>query len=163
MASSFSTLQPTGTTPAGIPVFTFGDIEFVKVPADTFLMGSKNDNVHASSDEKPQHTVDIPYDYWMACFPMTNEQHEVNSGRGKQVMDDCQENKDHPVDNVTWKDAMAYCKLLNDLLKYKLPDGLISRLPTEAEWEKAGRGKGVDNSPSKQNQLPPSREALIGR
>jgi formylglycine-generating enzyme required for sulfatase activity len=35
---------------------------------------------------------------------------------------------------------MQYCQWLNSLLKNELPSGLILRLPTEAEWEKAARG-----------------------
>lgn len=143
MASNFSTLQPTGTTPAGIPVFTFGDIEFVKVPAGTFLMGSKNDNVYASSDEKPQHTVDIPYDYWMARFPLTNEQYAgyVKAKCRNHPVSDWQEKKDHPVGNVSWWDAMVYCQWLNGLIEGKLPQESSLRLPTEAEWEKAARSE----------------------
>ncbi|MBL8107809.1 MAG: SUMF1/EgtB/PvdO family nonheme iron enzyme, partial [Anaerolineales bacterium] len=42
-----------------------------------------------------------------------------------------------------------YCKWLNNLLKAELPSGLILRLPTEAEWEKAARWK---SSPSGRGQ-----------
>jgi formylglycine-generating enzyme required for sulfatase activity len=52
-------------------------MEFMRVPAGKFLMGSKDDNKLAYSDEKPQHTVDIPYDYWMARFSVTNEQYNL--------------------------------------------------------------------------------------
>ena len=50
------------------------DMEFCRIPAGPFLMGS--DDNDAEDNEKPQHTVDIPYDYWMARFPVTNEQYK---------------------------------------------------------------------------------------
>jgi formylglycine-generating enzyme required for sulfatase activity len=117
-------------------------MELMRVPAGEFLMGSTKDNKLAYDDERPQHIVDIPYDYWMARFPVTNElyntyvktkgiEHPV-SGWGKK--------KDHPVVNMSWQDAMAYCRWLNDLFKNELPSGIALRLPTEAEWEKAARG-----------------------
>ncbi len=47
-------------------------MEFMPVPAGKFIMGSKDSGL---DDEKPQHTVDIPYAYWMARYPITNEQY----------------------------------------------------------------------------------------
>ena len=42
---------------------------------------------------------------------------------------------------------MDYCQWLNNSFKDELPSGLVLRLPTEAEWEKAARGTGANAWP----------------
>jgi len=133
---------------APITVKQFGDIEFVFVPKGKFIMGSKNDNPLAFEREKPQHTVEIPYDYWIGRYPVTKEQfvaflgakykHEVASG--------WQARSNHPVVSVSWHDAIEYCKWLSETLRGEISD-LVIRLPTEAEWEKAARGEGGNEWP----------------
>jgi formylglycine-generating enzyme required for sulfatase activity len=113
-------------------------MEFMRVPAGKFFMGSDNGN----DDEKPRHTVNIPYDYWMARYPVTNELYNaytISNGELHPV-DDWKKKKDHPVVRIRWTKAMAYCRWLNNLIKNDLPIEMILRLPTEAEWEKAARG-----------------------
>jgi formylglycine-generating enzyme required for sulfatase activity len=61
-------------TPAGVPVFNFAGLEFVRVPRGRFLMGSKRDDPEAYDDEKPQHEVNLAYDYFIGRYPVTNEQ-----------------------------------------------------------------------------------------
>lgn len=39
-------------------------------------MGSTDENEWAWGDERPQHIVEIPYDYWLARFPVSNAQFE---------------------------------------------------------------------------------------
>jgi formylglycine-generating enzyme required for sulfatase activity len=117
-------------SPASNKLTLSNGMEFMRVPAGKFLMG----------DDK--FTVDIPYDYWMARYPVTNELYNayIKSKGIKHPVNGWEKKKDHPVVNVSWEDAMAYCQWLNNLLIAELPSGLVLRLPTEAEWEKAARG-----------------------
>lgn len=130
-------------------------MEFMCVPAGKFLMGS-NDH---SNNKYPKHTVYIPYNYWMARYPVTNNLYDAYAkAKGIQhPVDGWEKKKDHPVTYVKWTDAMAYCQWLNNLLKAELPAGLVLRLPTEAEWEKAARWK---SSPLESEQGEQEGEAL---
>jgi formylglycine-generating enzyme required for sulfatase activity len=124
---------------------TWGGIEFVRIPAGKFLMGSQDDNKWAANDEKPQFTFDIPYDYWIARYPVTNEQFaqfvEATDYRFSPEKN-WQKNGDRPVVNVTWHAATQYCRWLNTLVASHIQIVKArARLPTEAEWEKAARGK----------------------
>jgi formylglycine-generating enzyme required for sulfatase activity len=114
--------------------------EMVLIPAGEFLMGSDPEkDKYAEDNEQPQHSLYLP-DYYIAKTPVTNAQYAafVEAGhkppkhwKGKKPP---QGKKDHPVVNVSWHDAMAYCKWLAELT------GKAYRLPSEAEWEKAARG-----------------------
>jgi len=139
-------------------------LEFVRITAGAFLMGSTDDDPLASDAEKPQHAVEIPYDYWIARYPVTNElfaaflEAELDLAKrikklaNKLFGDDTlfdvgpdiaelknTQQADHPVHSVLWKEAMAYCTWLDEKLRSDLGE-LTLRLPTEAEWEKAARG-----------------------
>jgi formylglycine-generating enzyme required for sulfatase activity len=117
-------MQSLTYVPSSTNTFSNG-MTVTHVPAGEFIMGAG----------KEQHTVDIPYDYWMARFPVTNAQYnqfkKIDFDKGKE---------DYPVVNVKWYDAKECCKWLNKLLKKEFPSDFILRLPTEAEWEKAARG-----------------------
>jgi formylglycine-generating enzyme required for sulfatase activity len=98
----------------------------IYIPAGEFLMGS-NDGYNA---EKPQHRVYLD-GYWIYKYPVTVAQYRKFcrvTGRQEPPPPDWGWKDDHPIVNVTWHDAVAYCQWAG------------VRLPTEAEWEKAARG-----------------------
>ncbi len=103
--------------------------ETILIPAGEFLMGSdpKKDE-QAFYDEQPQHRLYLP-DYYIAKTPVTNAQYaawkKTKVPKGKE---------DHPVVEVSWNNAVAYCNWLSEAT------GKVYRLPSEAEWEKAARG-----------------------
>ena len=130
-----------GLSPA---IRTWAGAEFVLIPKGSFLMGTDK----GYSFEQPLHEVNISYDYWMSRFPVTVEQYRKfidSTDRwkylwNKDYWDEWEKRKNHPAVNVAWDEAMSYCQWLNNNKNEVLPSGLILRLPTEAEWEKACRG-----------------------
>ena len=114
-------------------------MKLVLIPKGTFMMGSPVDEVRIA--DATQHEVTISKDYYLGVT-------EVTQGQYKQVMgtnpswnqgDKIQvESSMHPVEQVSWEDAIEFCKKLSDLPDEKKADR-VYRLPTEAEWEYACR------------------------
>ena len=134
---------PTGQTPAGIPIYTFAGMSFVKVPAGKFIMGSSDDDRDVAMWEKPQHEVNIPFDYWIGRFPVTNQQFKNFIVKSRYNYRKKLIKKDklmHPVVQVSWYDALKFVKWLNRNFRGNLPIRGGFTLPSTAEWEKAARG-----------------------
>ncbi|MGZ5121900.1 MAG: formylglycine-generating enzyme family protein [Burkholderiales bacterium] len=152
----------TVTTPLGSaqPVLS----EMVAIPAGPFTMGTKE----GPEDERPAHEVTLAA-YDIDRFPVTNVQFAefLNAVSAKPAasahlfdFDDPdarlhrqgerwtadREYENHPVIEVPWRGAVAYCTWRG------------KRLPTEAEWEKAARGTDGRRYPWG-NDLPDRRRA----
>ena len=115
-------------------------INFVRIPAGEFVMGSYN----GESDAYPTAKVKIDKPFWMGEMEITNQQfNAIYPDHDSRFVDQLW--KDHvvqgypanepnqPVIRVNYNDAMDYCKQLSE------KTGLNITLATEAQWEWACR------------------------
>jgi len=159
------------------------DGSMVWVPPGRFLMGAPDTDNDARADEKPQHPVritkplllmqhEVTVREFREFVEQTGYRTEVErNGQGGEGWEEqtrtfvrnprytwrftgFDHSEEHPVVNVTWHDAAAFCNWLSrcadlepyypdDVLRGNAPvaslSGLGYRLPTEAEWEYACR------------------------
>ena len=109
-------------------------MKLVLIPKGSFMMGMV-------VDDAEQHQVTISQNYYLGVTEVTQEQYERVMGNNPSLFqrDEIKgSSSDHPVDSVSWDDAVEFCKKLSDLPKEKKA-GRVYRLPTEAEWEYACR------------------------
>ena len=115
-------------------------MKLVLIPKGTFMMGSPKSEEERQDDET-QHEVTIGKDYYLGVYEVTQAQYEKVMGKNPSYFQGAvvgNENADLPVENVSWDEAVKFCKKLSDLPEEKKA-GREYRLPTEAEWEYACR------------------------
>jgi formylglycine-generating enzyme required for sulfatase activity len=120
-------------------------MEFVRIPAGSFMMGSPESDPEARDFERPQHEVTISQPFYIGRYEVTQEQWEAVMGSNPYTLDRSNPfyslpsmaeritRPDHPA-TVSWNDAQAFITRLNER-----EGGNRYRLPTEAEWEYAAR------------------------
>jgi formylglycine-generating enzyme required for sulfatase activity len=114
-------------------------MRFVLIPAGTFLMGSPPDEPFRGADEMTPRTVTIGRPFYLGVFPVTQRDYEaVMKENPAHFQKKEGGGPDHPVEEVSWDDAMAFCRKLSGLWAEKRVDR-VYRLPSEAEWEYACR------------------------
>lgn len=105
-------------------------MDFVKIPAGEFMMGSPYDEKHREKDEGPVHKVTIEEPFYLGKFEVTQEQWQKVMGNNPSSF----KGENLPVEDVSWNDAQEFVKKLNE------KEGTDKyRLPSEAEWEYACR------------------------
>lgn len=139
------------------------NLGFIEIPAGPFTMGSdKKKDEGAFDDEQPAHSVTLPA-FYIARFPVTVAQVRAfaedkagNGGFTPGDLDCLRGVANHPVVNVSWHEALAYCDWLRTkLAAWPETSEVLARvlrptrkadkswrvtLASEAEWEKAARG-----------------------
>lgn len=106
--------------------------EMIRVEGATFTMGTDA----GDRDEKPAHRVTVA-GFSIAKTETTMAQwRKFCKATGRSMPEEpwFQQSEQHPVVNVSWDHATAYCQWLSDVT------GKHYRLPTEAEWEFAAKG-----------------------
>lgn len=111
-------------------------IEMVWIDADTFQMGSPDNEGGRYTDETP-HEVRLTRGYWIGRYPVTQAQWQAVMGNNPSAS----KGPDLPVEQVSWEDVVGFCDRIDAMLKEAqvLEEGFGFRLPTEAEWECACR------------------------
>ena len=161
-------------------------MKLVLIRSGEFAMGSPDSDKDAQADEKPQHRVRITRPFYLAATEVTRGQfrqivarsgHHTEAetdGKGGHGWNEAKatfeqdpkytwvnpgfaQTDEHPVVNVSWNDAIAFCTKLSELEGLKRGDGY--RLPTEAEWEYACRAGTTSRHESGDD---PETLALVG-
>jgi len=106
--------------------------EMIAVQGGSFIMGDES----GDQDEKPAHQV-VVKTYGLAKTETTVGQWLIFCQNTRRPMPEAPwfgQKSEHPVVNISWDDAVAYCSWLSG------KTGKHYRLPTEAEWEFAAHG-----------------------
>lgn len=131
-----------------IPDTPLPEMEMCLVPVGSFRMGSD-----AFPRENPSHRQTLSQAYWIARYPVTNEQwRKAVEGSAVGIPQGDYPFKWHtsalmtevPVVGVSWFEALRFCNWLNGTGESASPLGddiqVKVSLPTEPTWEYAARG-----------------------
>ena len=106
-------------------------LDFIRIPAGRFLMGSPQGETGARDNERPVHDVTVS-EFFLGRIPITQQQWTAITHLEPRC-DKRNRAAELPVVNVWLDEALAFCSKLSHLTGFNV------RLPSEAEWEYACR------------------------
>ena len=82
--------------------------------------------------------------FWAGKYEVTQSEYEQVMGSNPSAF----QGTNQPVENISWLDAMSFCKKMTelDLKKKKLPEGYRYVLPTENEWSNLVANASMDQA-----------------
>jgi formylglycine-generating enzyme required for sulfatase activity len=135
-----------GTAQGYIEKLTDGvQIEMMQIPGGMFTMGAPETEEGSQNSERPTRRVKVQ-PFCMGRYPVTQAQWRFVAGLSqidRKLNPDPTRFKgsDKPVERISWLEAVEFCARLSQRT------GREYRLPTEAEWEYACRGKSLELTP----------------
>jgi len=122
------------SVPLGAPAG--GPAGFVWIDPGEFQMGSPLTDPERFGGEN-LHTVMLTQGFWLGDHETTQAEYEAVTGINPSYF----KGKERPVEQVSWYDAVEYCRKLTELERAagRITAQQAYRLPREAEWEYAAR------------------------
>jgi formylglycine-generating enzyme required for sulfatase activity len=118
----------------------FKMLRMIWVSPGVFMMGERRDVSDYEYQQPFQ--ASISKGFWLGQYLVT-QAHWIALMRHNPSR--FQYNKNCPVENVNWYDAMEFCDRLNQVYANEIPVSYRFSLPTEAQWEYACRAGTLTN------------------
>ena len=123
-------------------------MKLVLIPAGKFMMGSPKDEKDREQDED-QHEVEITKDFYLGVYTVTQAEYEKVMGNnpsrfsakgdGKDKVKDMDTSR-FPVENVSWDDAVVFCRSCRNWRRKRRRSGFIVCRPKPSGNMPAGPG-----------------------